>query len=271
MYHCWLGQSDKYYGMRKIWALLIIFIALSTSCALAECNDYNNCTSCQPCLDEGEEILATEHLFGEKNAQNDQVIITNLRNIICKGNALQIVFSCKFWSEEAKAGERVNFEVPEAIYTQEGTLILPACSKVVATVTKIEKQRFPNKNARVHLAFDCVVLPDGTALPISAIPLTKDGSLKEGAWHTTGKLVASTLGLGIVGAGAGTGFAFIPTPAKLGVGFAVGIPVGCTVGLITGLLTPGLKYHAKAGEAIQIIFCENASICKFDDTPCNCQ
>ena len=75
-------------------------------------------------------------------------------------------------------------------------------------------------------------------------------------------LVAYTLGLGVVGAGAGTGFAFIPNPAKLGVGYAIGIPVGTTVGLITGLITPGLKYHAKQGEEIPIILCEDLCINK---------
>ena len=162
-------------------------------------------------------------------------------------------------------------ERPEAIYTQEGTLLIPACSKVVATVIKIEKQRFPNKNARVYLKFECLLLPDGSAIAMSAQPLTKDGALKEGPWHTAGKLAASTVGLGIVGAGAGTGFAFIPNPAKLGVGFAIGIPVGCTVGLITGLLTPGLKYHAKEGEAIKIILCENLELCKQNETSCEQQ
>ena len=97
---------------------------------------------------------------------------------------------------------------------------------------------------------------------MSARPCTKDSSLKEGPWHTAGKLTAWTLGLGIVGAGAGTGFAFIPNPAKLGVGYAIGIPVGTTVGLITGLITPGLKYHAKAGESIMIILCEDLCVKK---------
>ena len=91
---------------------------------------------------------------------------------------------------------------------------------------------------------------------MSAKPLTKDGSLKEGPWMTTGKLALYTIGLGCVGAGAGVGFSFIPNPAKIGVGLAVGIPVGCTVGLITGLITPGLKYHAKKGEIVTITLCE---------------
>lgn len=218
---------------------------------------------CQ-CAQCREEILCEQYLFPEKAAPCNKVIITNLRNIICKGNVFKIVFDCKFWSDKQKAGDRVNFTVPEAIYTQEGTLLIPACSRIVATVIKIEKQRKFNKNARVHLKFECLVLPDGSAIAMSAKPFTKDGTLKEGPWMTAGKLTASTLGLGIAGAGAGVGFAFIPNPAKIGTGLAIGIPVGCTVGLITGLLTPGLKYHAKAGEAIKIILCDDLCIKKME-------
>ena len=234
--------------MKKLFVLFFILI-IGTAVFAENCD-----------CDDG--VLAREHMFCEKCSECNQVLIKNFENIICKGNAFKIVFDCKFWSECNKAGDKVNFTVPEAIYTQEGTLLIPACSKVVATVIRIEKQRVPNKNARVYLNFECLVLPDGSAITMSARPCTKDSSLKEGPWHTAGKLTAWTLGLGIVGAGAGTGFAFIPNPAKLGVGYAIGIPVGTTVGLITGLITPGLKYHAKAGESIMIILCEDLCVKK---------
>ena len=224
-----------------------------------------------PVLADEEQVLGYEHMFCEKGALNDNVTITNLHNIICKGNAFKVAFNCDFKSECAKAGDRVNFDVPGAIYTREGTLLIPACSKVVGTIIRIEKQRVPNKNARVYINFECLILPDGTAVQMSAKPCTKDGALKEGGWHTAGKLIAYTLGLGIVGAGAGTGFAFIPNPAKLGVGYAIGIPVGTTVGLITGLVTPGLKYPAKAGENIVLILCEDLCLCKQLDCSCNQQ
>ena len=148
-----------------------------------------------------EQVCAREHMFCEKGALSNMVTITNLRNIICKGNAFKVAFTCKFWSDCAKAGDRVNFDVSDAIYTQEGTLLIPAGSKVVATVIRIDKQRVPNKNARVYLNFECLIFPDGSAYPMSAKPLTKDGALKEDGWHTAGKLLAYTLGLGIVGAG----------------------------------------------------------------------
>ena len=76
------------------------------------------------------------------------------------------------------------------------------------------------------------------------------------------KLFLSTVSMGAIGAGAGVGFAFIPNPAKLGVGFAIGIPVGCSVGLVLGLLTPGLHYKAKKGEQVMVILLDEASVKK---------
>ncbi len=216
-----------------------------------------------------EQVLGYEHMFSEKGALTDKVAITNLHNIICKGNAFKVEFNCDFKSECYKAGDKVNFDVPGAIYTKEGTLLIPSGSKVVGTIIKIEEQRIFNKNARVYINFECIIFPDGTAFKMLAKPCTKDGALKEDGWHTAGKLFAYTLGLGIVGAGAGTGFAFIPNPAKLGVGYAIGIPVGTTVGLITGLITPGLKYHAKCGENIIILLCENLCLSKQQNCSCN--
>ena len=207
-----------------------------------------------------EKVLAIEHLNVKKNAPNDTVKITNKRNIIVSGNVLEVAFSDKFKSEAAKSGDVVKFVNPQDICTEEGTLLIPANSVFSGKVLSIQDPKWFNKNARVYLNFECLVLPDGTAITMSAKPCTKDGSLKEGPWHTAGKLAAWTLGLGIVGAGAGTGFAFIPNPAKLGVGYAIGIPVGTGVGLLAGLFTPGLKYHAKEGESLIIVLCENLAL-----------
>ena len=71
-----------------------------------------------------------------------------------------------------------------------------------------------------------------------------------------------TVGLGAVGTGAGVGFAFIPNPAEIGKGIAIGAPIGAGVGLVLGLVTPGLKYHAKSGEQIYVILCDDANIVK---------
>lgn len=208
-----------------------------------------------------EQKLCQEHLDIHKKAPANTVTITNYRKIICANNVIAIKFDCKFCSKKACAGEVINFTIPEALYTKEGTQILPACTKIVAEITKVQHPKWFNKNARVRLAFKWIILPDGRVMPICAVPFTKDGTLKEGPWMTTGKIVLSTVTLGIIGAGAGVGFGFIPSPTKIGVGLAAGIPAGCGVGLLTALISKGLQYKAKAGEQIYIIFTSDASIC----------
>jgi hypothetical protein len=207
-----------------------------------------------------EQTLCTEHLDVNKKAPNNTVTITNYRKIICANNVIAVQFMCKFSSRCACAGDVINFVLPEALYTVEGTPILPSCTKFVAEITKVQHPKWFNKNARVRLVFKCVVLPDGRVMNICAKPFTNDCMLKEGPWMTTGKIVLSTVTFGILGAGAGAGFGFIPSPTKIGVGLAAGIPTGCGIGLLTALITKGLIYKAKAGEQIYIILCEDASI-----------
>lgn len=207
-----------------------------------------------------EQILCQEHLDINKKAPCNNVTITNYRKIICAKNVIAVAFECSFCSKRACAGDVVNFVIPEALYTCEGTQILPKCTKVVAEITKVQHPKWFNKNARVSLVFKCIILPDGRIMQICAKPFTKDCTLKEGPWMTTGKIVLSTVTLGIIGAGAGVGFGFIPSPTQIGVGLAAGIPAGCGIGLLTALISKGLQYKAKKCEQIFIIFCNDASI-----------
>ena len=205
---------------------------------------------------------AIEHLKVKKNAPNNEVYIMKKANVIKEGNVLSIAFTDKFKSEERAAGEAVYFVNEEPIYTEEGTLIVPANSKFNGTILGIEKEKKFNKNARVYVQITEIVTPDGNKATINAKPYYKNYELKEGPWMTAGKLLLYTAGGAAIGTGAGVGFAFIPNPANIGAGVAIGTPVGAGVGLITGLVTPGLKYHAKAGEEIYVILLEDASVAK---------
>ncbi len=209
-----------------------------------------------------EKLLAVEHLSVKKNAPNNTVNITNKRNIINEGNVLEVSFSDKFKSEVAAAGNTVNFTNPEDICTDEGTLLIPAGSTFVAKVLDVQDPKWFNKNARVYLQLTEICFPNGKKVDLNAKPFYKDYALKEGPWMTTGKILAYTVGGGAVGTGAGVGLAFIPSPHKIGTGIAIGAPVGAAVGLITGLVAPGLDYHAKSGEEIYVILCDDASITK---------
>ena len=233
--------------MKKLLSILLICTIFHATCGqiFAEC--CNN--------------IKIEHLDVHKNAPCNIVKIIDSKRTVEKGNVLEIAFDEKFMSKCHHAGDVVHFITRDALYTCEGTLILPANTKILAEVTKIEKPKMFNKNARVSLIFRKIVFPDNSCLDIKAMPFTKDRKLKEGGWTTFGKVFLSTITLGIVGAGAGVGFAFIPNPSKIGTGLAIGIPVGCGVGLITGLVTPGCHYKAKCGEIIYIVLIDNFSVC----------
>lgn len=203
-----------------------------------------------------------EHLDVTKKAPTNEVKVNNVQSVIAEGNVLVVSFEDKFKSEEHQVGDIVTFVAEEDICTVEGTLVIPAGTKFVAQINEIQKEKWFNKNARVYPQLCKIVLPDGRQMAFNAKPFTKDYSLKEGPWMTAGKLLAYTAGGAAVGTGAGVGFAFIPDPQKIGTGIAIGAPVGAAVGLVTGLVTPGLKYHAKAGEDIYVILLDDAAIAK---------
>ena len=237
---------------KRILSLICIlsFLGINTTPAYSACQ--------VPCEDK---TVAVEHLDVHKNAPCNVVTIKTNKKIIEQGNVLLFQFDEKFFSKSEQAGTMVHFAVPEALYTTEGTMLLPSGTKITAEVTKIEKPKWFNKNARVSLIFKQIILPDNTCIDIKAKPFTKDSKLKEGPWTTFGKVAVSTLSLGIIGTGAGVGLAFIPYPAKIGTGIAAGVAVGAGVGFLVGVITPGCHYKAKKGEEVYAILLEQVPIC----------
>ena len=208
-------------------------------------------------------ILAVEHLDKvSRKVKNDVVNITERSNVITKDNVILVAFDEKFKQKLSATGDVVSFVAPEDLYTQEGTLVIPANSKFTGKVIDVTNPKWFNKNGRVYIQLEQLVLPSGQVSKFCAKPFYKNYELKEGPWMTAGKILLYTVSGGAVGTGAGVGFAFIPDPTKIGTGIAIGAPVGAAVGLVTGLVTPGLNYNAKKGEEIEVILLEDASIAK---------
>lgn len=255
--------------MKKLLTKFLLFIFISIAPTVLaqdvienECN--NQCTQSSEYQECNECVKSTEAM-ANPNPKAPCSIINSTENfyIIAKGNVIKVAFECKFKSECVKEGECIYFTVPRDITTECGTLILPMNSKFSGYIRGISSQKKFNKNARIYISLNKLTLPDGTELEVKAKPFSKDFSLVENGWMTAGKLTASTLGLGAIGTGAGAGLAFIPKPHKIAIGAAaIGLPVGAFIGLVTGLVTPGLKYHAKQGEEIKIIFCDDLCIPK---------
>lgn len=209
----------------------------------------------------GENVTSTDSIAGSKS-ECSSVGESENYYILYKGNVIKVAFECKFMSECAKEGDEIYFYVPKDITTSCGNIVIPMGTKLCGYIRGISQQKKFNKNARVYLSINKLVMPDGTELEVKAKPFNKDFSLVENGWMTAGKLAASTVGLGAIGTGAGVGLAFIPKPHKIAIGAGTGVAIGCFIGLVTGLVTPGLKYHAKQGEEIKIIFCDDLCIPK---------
>ena len=81
-----------------------------------------------------EYVLSVEHLDDYGVAVVDRVSITNLRRIILAKNVFEVSFLEKFNSTKAKVGDVVPFYFKKDVRTIEGTLVIPANTKLYATV-----------------------------------------------------------------------------------------------------------------------------------------
>ncbi|MCD7878803.1 MAG: S-layer homology domain-containing protein [Candidatus Gastranaerophilales bacterium] len=204
-----------------------------------------------------ESLLGTEHLNETKKAEVDEVQITSTRKIVLAKNMIKGYFYTYFSSKDAQVGDTVTFTAKNDIYTEEGTLVIPAATTMNATITSIEPKKWWNKNDKVTVEFDCMTLPSGVCVPFKADVINNNGVLTENRWA---KPVAYTVGGAVVGAGAGVGIAGFTGHHHYGNGVAIGTPVGAGLGLITGLATKGRTYKANDGEYVWLELTQDLSI-----------
>ena len=202
-----------------------------------------------------------EHLNSSDNKISpkvDLVKITSGGNVIQKENFIVVNFAQNFNSKYYKMGDYVQFKFDNDVRTQEGTLLIPCTSSLIARISEIENPKWFSRNAKVYLEFTHILLPDGTNIPIAAQIAKNKKYLQEGAKETAGKIAAYTLSIGAVGSGLG---------AAIGVaaghtitGLIIGGSIGGGVGLVSGVVSPGLHFRAKQGEKLILELQENLKL-----------
>lgn len=204
----------------------------------------------EPVAQEPQEyVLSVEHLENYKRAVVDRVSITNLRRIILAKNVFKVAFVEKFNSTKAQIGDVVPFYFKKDVRTIEGTLIIPAGTKLYATVAELRDKRWINKNAEVYLHFDRMVFPNGNEYPFIARVLNNDdGVLSENKWLKPLEYTVAGAAIG----GAAIGLPIGESNGRSGDGMAIGFPTGAGVGLLAGWLTPGVNFKAGADEEVFI-------------------
>lgn len=204
-----------------------------------------------------EMVLSTEHLDVTKKAEVDEVQITNQRKIVLAKNIIKGYFYTYFSSKDAQVGDTVTFTAKKDIYTEEGTLVIPADTTMKAIITSIEPKKWWNKNDKVTVEFETMTLPSGITVPFKADVINNNGVLTENRWA---KPVGYTVGGAVVGAGVGVGIAGMSCHDHYDNGVAIGTPVGAGLGLLTGLTTPGRTYKANDGDYVWLELTQDLSI-----------
>lgn len=204
-----------------------------------------------------ETLLSTEHLDVTKKAEVDEVQITNMNKIVLAKNIIKGYFYTYFTSKDAQVGDTVTFTAKNDIFTEEGTLVIPASTTMKAKITSIEPKKWWNKNDKVTVEFETMTLPSGVTVPFKAEVLNNNGVLTENRWV---KPVGYTVGGAVIGAGAGIGIAGMSCHDHYDNGIAIGTPVGAGLGLLTGLTTPGRTYKANDGDYVWLELTENLVI-----------
>lgn len=204
-----------------------------------------------------ETVLRTEHLDVTKKAEVDTVKITSTRKIVEAKNIIKGYFYTYFTSKDVKVGDTVTFTAKNDIYTEEGTLVIPAKTTMKAKVASVEPKKWWNKNDKVTVEFESMTLPCGVCVPFKAEVINNNGVLTENRWA---KPVGYTVAGAAVGAGAGVGVAGFTGHHHYGNGVAIGTPVGAGLGLLTGLTTPGRTYKANDGDFVWLELTQDLSI-----------
>ena len=199
-----------------------------------------------------------EHMQATQNSKIDLVKITPSGNVIQKENCLIVNFAQNFNSKYYKVGDYVQFTFDNDLRTQEGTLLIPCNSSLIARISCIESPKWFSKNAKVFLEFTHIVLPDSTNIPVALGIAGKKDFLQEGAKETAGKIAAYTLSIG--GVGSGLGAAIGVAAGHTITGLIIGGSIGGGVGLVSGVVSPGLHYKAKKGEGLILKVQENLKL-----------
>lgn len=204
-----------------------------------------------------ESIIGIEHLDVTKKAEVNEVEVTNLRKVVLAKNIIKGYFYTYFTSKDVQVGDTVTFTAKDDIYTEEGTLVIPAATTMKAVVASVEPKKWWNKNDKVTVEFESMTLPSGACVPFKAEVINNNGVLTENRWA---KPLAYTVGGALVGGGAGVGVAGFTGHHHYGNGVAIGTPCGAGLGLITGLTTPGRTYRANEKNYVWLELTQDLSI-----------
>lgn len=170
------------------------------------------------------------------------------------GTQLCAVVSTPISSEFLTLGQPVSVTLGSDFYYN-SSLIAPAGSTVLGTVTQVTKAKHGSMNGTLRLRFTEITTPYGSRVPISAMIKTDDGTglLKGGTKADVAKAYAKDMAAGSA-AGALTGLvASAISGGAIGKGTAIMTGVGAGVGLAKSVYDKGQDVVIPSNANIQLM------------------
>lgn len=145
--------------------------------------------------------------------------------------------------ENTQIGEHFSAKIVEDIVGAGNEIIIPKGSRVLGTVVALENAKSFNRDGRVDILFERIILPDNT----TTININADGSLQvdKRFLEAAGNMALKTTGGALLGALAGFRFGGI-----LGTGTSTASNLA--IGAITGASLSLISFVSKKGKEIEI-------------------
>ena len=169
------------------------------------------------------------------------------------GAQIAATVSAPISSEFLCLGQPVSVILGSDFYYN-STLIAPAGSTVMGTVTTVTKAKHGSMNGTLKLRFTEITTPYGTRIPISAVIKTDDGTglLRGGSKMDVAKAYGKDMGIG-AGAGALTGLvASAVCGGAVGKGTAIMTGIGAGAGLAKSIYDKGVDVNIPTNAAIEL-------------------
>ena len=233
--------------MTKNLSLLILASILSVNVSLAKSNySYQPSTPQYPQY-QGSYYPGQSYGTAQNQPLKGRVVT------VPPGVSMAAVVSTPLSSEFLTMGQSVAVTLGSDFYYN-STLIAPAGSTVLGTVTQVTKAKHGTINGQLRLRFTEVVTPYGSRIPISACIKTDDGTglLRGGTKADTAKEYAKDMGIG-AGAGALTGLvASAISGGAIGKGTAIMTGVGMAGGLAKSVYDKGQDVIIPSNATIEL-------------------
>lgn len=170
------------------------------------------------------------------------------------GACMPAVISTPISSEYLTMGQTVAVTLGSDFYYN-NTLIAPAGSSVVGTVTQVTKAKHGSLNGSLRLRFTEITTPYGTRIPISASIKTDDGTglLKGGTKADVTKAYAKDIAVGSAVGALGGLVASAISGGAIGKGTAIMTGVGAAGGLAKSVYDKGVDVVIPSNSTIELM------------------